>query len=248
MTNFFRSEKNKDVIIGNCTIIYPNVFYKLSYEEIMIWRTFTYDNLSSQKTFKVRDLINYSNKKNFQINSKLNLLIEKNLNISELDIVAYDSSFICSNDIDITKHIESLNENSILVDTYITMIECFYKKHNKNKFISVNMSNVNNYVDIINGKKIKNKKIKHVHKTTFHEANKFLYFCENSFYKKLNNFYNKETNKFKKGIRNEINDDAILFILNNLKMSFGFKKIILYTLDKKMIDKCLDIGIESRSL
>lgn len=246
MSRFFCSEKNKDVIIGNCTIIYPDVFYKLSYDEIMIWRSFTYKNLAVQRTFKVRDLV--ESKINEHETSIMNQMSGKINNFNELTLISYDSSYICSKDINIIKNIGNINENCVLVDTYVTMIECSYKMHNKDKFNFVNMDNIKKYLNIVtHNKKINNNKIKHFYKTGFKEANKFLYYCENMFYRSDKNLINNESKRFKRGIRNEINDDAILFILANLKGRFGFKNIVLYTFDKKMKDKCLDIGIETRS-
>lgn len=246
MSRFFRSEKNKDVIIGNCTIIYPDIFYKLSYDEIMIWRSFTYKNLAVQRTFKVRDLV--ENKINDYNTNIINPMSGKISNFNELTLISYDSSYICSKDINIIKSIENINENCVLVDTYVTMIECSYKMHNKDKFNFVDMKNIKKYLDLVlYSNKPHNRKIKHFYKTGFKEANKYLYYCENMFYKSDKNLINNESKRFKRGIRNEINDDAILFILANLKNKFGFKNIVLYTFDKKMKDKCLDIGIETRS-
>lgn len=231
-----------DIIIGNNTIIYPDIFNKLSYDNIRRWRMKTYMNISYDKYIKLNDLkrIKIYNDYNVKTSILREKIILSVISVNELTFVSFDSSYICNKNINLMKVINNLKGNIIIVDTYIQYIECKYKIMNPKKTSNfVNLRNVNKYMNLID-KNIghSNSNIKHIHQLSFDEANKYLFFYEKK-------YYDTNPKKICKGMRNEFNDDAIVFMLGKLKNTYRYSNVILYTLDKTMIDKCCNVNIST---
>ena len=60
--------------------------------------------------------------------------------------------------------------------------------------------------------------------------------------KKVQNLYNIYQNSYP-AMRNEINDDAQLHILKDIKNSFPGSNQIMFTCDKSLMDKCIENDI-----
>lgn len=229
-----------DPIIGNGTVIYPNAFNNLTYDDIRRWRKLIYSKISDSKSIKKSDLQNIQLDNDYNIRSIIfrEKILSSSLMLSDITFISFDSSYICKTEVNLINIINNLNGNIVLIDTYIQYIECKFKIMNPTKTNkSVNINNVKNYMDLFDQKiKCENKNINYIHRLSFDEANKYLFYYEKK-------FYDTNPKKVYKGLRNEFNDDAMIHILGTLKNKFNGINLIFYTLDKAMIDKCLDVNI-----
>lgn len=235
--------KFTDPIIGNTTIIYSAIFNELSYDEIRKWRMLSYSNLSSNLLIKRSNLdqIRIENDYNMRSIILREKIITNSISFKDITFVSFDSSYICNPKINIMSIINNLKGTVILVDTYISYIECMFKLSNPKKTSKhVDLNNVRKYVSLFDNKIFtNNKNIKHLHKMSFNEANKYLYFYEKKFYEANGH------EKLCKGLRNELNDDAMVHMLGIIKNTYYGSNVVLYTLDKTMADKCEDVGIKA---
>lgn len=99
-----------DIIIGNNTIIYPDIFNKLSYDNIRRWRMKTYMNISYDKYIKLNDLkrIKIYNDYNVKTSILREKIILSVISVNELTFVSFDSSYICNKNINLMKVINNL--------------------------------------------------------------------------------------------------------------------------------------------
>lgn len=169
-------------------------------------------------------------------------IYQGNIKKENIAFVAFDSSYVSKYNIDESiKDIKRKlfpNEKSyiVLVDTVISQVENNYKIHNirKKKYNNINFDNINHYLDITN-KKVVNTSIDYLYNTEFYLFNEIINKIENKFLKNVKRYDNF--------MRNEMNDDVQIEILNDLKKSSLFGKFIMMSFDMGLNKKCSKYNI-----
>ena len=225
-------------------IIQPVDRFNMTMGQILTWRHLTYTQyFIRSKNFNKDELMGLK-EHNDQYGSVYdndfieNLLITQGLDTSKILLIAIDSSVISKrfmiDDIDkIWNIMTTFNprlSKLIIVDTGISYYESLYKLKRSDKYNQVNNDCIKQYFKII-----ENKTPLLCYKTKIRHLNEVLTREEDRFFQNGNMWHHS--------MKNELNDNAQLTILEDISNNFKGCQTVFYTDDKKLFQKCKKTNI-----
>lgn len=238
--------------MANSQFIMPNVFLKISEEQILTWRKETYSNLHKKMTYSKKDMEELDNTPIMSMdqikNSIKNRLImyqsTGKLYNPDSVFVMIDSCILCKFPLPTIiakfKKVYNMdNKNLILVVSQINLTENYYKLVHKHNYPMVDFKRLNYNLNFLEGKKEFKMKNIVILQTDIIFDNKVLIQEEVEFLHSHENW--KPTD------RNDINDNAQLQILIYLNKMF-LKDCYLISRDRALLNKINIASYTNKSL
>lgn len=238
--------------MASSQIIFQNARNDLTEGQIANWREHTYQNLGVNKKFTLYELQTFMDIECLNIEEEImdqlkEQLILGEISHEELYFVLIDSCVMCTQDIqsilyNITENISN-NAKIILIDSHIGKTENNYKLINSEKYSNIDMYVLENNLAYIKGQEIDGDIIMTddflytaVLKTNFYLENKILTKVEDEL---------MDNNKWKKGSRNEANDNAQILLIEYLLEIIPGSNGIIVSKDKLLIQKVDELSNNS---
>ena len=238
--------------------------------ELSLDDNYDYDMENDDDVMMMEQIYEEKNFTNLQYTESIisNLCLNP-INVSQLYFLKFDSSYISKYNIETViqnfKNNAQLPTNSIIIFVldHISYVESLYKLNCsiKNKYSDTVKQNSLLYINLCNDEdKIIKLGFDHIFKISIIRLNEILMKLELNALelqqtivddkiskieksgKKVQNLYNIYQNSYP-AMRNEINDDAQLHILKDIKNSFPGSNQIMFTCDKSLMDKCIENDI-----
>lgn len=238
--------------MASSQIIYQNTRNALTEGQIANWRNYTYTNLGVNKKFSLSELQTFMDIECLNIEEDIMDQLKEQLILGEIShedlyFVLIDSCVMCTQDIQsiLSKITENISNNAkiVLIDSHIGKTENNYKLLNPKKYSNIDMYILENNLAYIKGQEIDGDVIMTddilytaVLKTNFYLENKILTVVEDEL---MNN------NQWKKGSRNEANDNAQILLMEHLLEMIPDSNGIIVSNDKLLIQKVDELSNNS---
>ncbi len=222
--------------------IKPESFNHLTESQVCEWRQFTYNNLNNKTIFTLQDLQQFAITTPPSIDELMSEIDDKikefkilgKLTHTESTFLYIDSSTMCRMTIPtmikktLIKYPQFTNTNIIIIFSEISKAENLYKFINK--YPDVNYKHLEFNLDLLF------KKIKFTMKNVM-ILNTNIYLDNKILFNEEKNYLNKYHNWKAVNIKNEINDDAQIILMEIISNYFQSFNSIILSHDKKMCSK-----------